>query len=227
MECIVLAGGLGTRLRGVIGAYPKCMAEVNGKPFLFYVLEYLKKQKCNRVLLSLGYLNAVVIEWLQGQEYPFPIDYVIENEPLGTGGGIKLAVEHSETNNIAVLNGDTFFDVDLSAMFYFHLSQKSATTLGLKEMFHTDRYGIVNTDEKGLITAFEEKQYKETATINGGIYIVNKKYFLSKNMPEKCSFEKEYLEKYVGENEFYGYRTNAYFIDIGIPEDYEKAQKEL
>lgn len=227
MEAIVLAGGLGTRLQGVIGNYPKCMAPVNGKPFLSYVLDYLDRQKCTRVILSLGYKYNVVIKWLEDQDLFFEMDYVVENEPLGTGGGIQAAIEEAEADNVAVVNGDTLFMVDLQAQLNFHTSKNAAATLALKKMHKFDRYGVVNTDAEGVITSFEEKQFKEEGLINGGIYMLNKEAFLVKGLPEKFSFEKEYLERFTKEKKFYGYKSDGYFIDIGIPEDYSRAQEEL
>ena len=113
MECIILAGGLGTRLQGVIGAYPKCMAQVAGKPFLAHLFEYLNRQKCTRVILSLGYKHRIVTDWLETQDLFFELDYITEDEPLGTGGGIQAALEEAAADDVIVLNGDTMFMVDL------------------------------------------------------------------------------------------------------------------
>jgi D-glycero-alpha-D-manno-heptose 1-phosphate guanylyltransferase len=227
MECIVLAGGLGTRLRGTIGDYPKCMAPVNGQPFLHYLFVYLQEQGCSRVILSLGYKHEVITEWLEHRQWPFDVSYVIEQEPLGTGGGIQLAIREAKTGHVAILNGDTMFRVDLNAQLDFHKSVQAGTTLALKSMQQFDRYGVVNIDEEQHIVSFEEKQYREEGLINGGIYIVDKDYLLSKQLPEKFSFEKDYLEAFVAEKKFYGYEHPGYFIDIGIPEDYNKAQGDL
>lgn len=227
MEAIILAGGLGTRLQGVIGAQPKCMAPVNGEPFLHYLLEYLSKNNCTRVILSLGYKHKVVINWLEEQFLDFELDYVVETEPLGTGGGILAALEEAATDDVLVLNGDTMFNVDLTAMFAFHRSNKAATTLALKQMTDFERYGVVHANDKGIITAFEEKKLTAEGTINGGVYIINREAFLAKDLSEKFSFEKDYLEQFVGEKEFYGFADKGYFIDIGIPEDYTKAQEDF
>ena len=227
MECIVLAGGLGTRLRNTIGDYPKCMADVNGKPFLEYILDYLSTQGCTGIILSLGYKHEVITGWLETKQYPMQISHVIENEPLGTGGGIQLALKAAGSAHVAVLNGDTMFNIDLKKMLAFHEQKASATTLALKNMHRFDRYGVVNTNTAGQITAFEEKQYKEAGYINGGVYIINREAVLSKQLPEKFSFEKDYLEKYVTEGKFYGFVSDSYFIDIGIPEDYAKAQNDF
>jgi D-glycero-alpha-D-manno-heptose 1-phosphate guanylyltransferase len=223
MEVIVLAGGLGTRLQGVIGAYPKCMAPVNGQPFLSYIFEYLAQQKCTRAILSLGYKHRVITDWLEEQDLFFEVDCVIENEPLGTGGGILAAMEEAETDNVVVLNGDTMFRVNLHEQVKFHENNNAVTTLALKKMYQFDRYGIVNVDASGVIISFEEKTYREDGMINGGIYVIDRQSFLDRQLPEKFSFEKDYLEKYTGEKKFYGYESDSYFIDIGVPDDYAKA----
>ncbi len=227
MEAIILAGGFGTRLQGVIGAYPKCMAPVNGKPFLSYLFEYLTQQRCTRAILSLGYKHKVVTDWLESQDLFFELDCVIEQEPLGTGGGILAAIEEAETDDVAILNGDTMFKVDLREQIAFHRDRKAETTLALKKMHQFDRYGIVHTDASGVITSFEEKQYREEGLINGGVYIVNREAFLARQLPEKFSFEKDYLERFADKKKFYGYVADSYFIDIGIPVDYNAAQEDF
>lgn len=227
MEAIILAGGLGTRLQGVIGAQPKCMAPVNGEPFLAYILEYLKKHRCTRVILSLGYKHNIVVKWLEEQDLYFELDYVVESEPLGTGGGILAAMEEAATDDVLVLNGDTMFNIDVNKMFAMHRMNKAAATLALKKMHNFDRYGLVHTNDKGIITSFEEKKQTAEGTINGGAYIINREAFLAKDLAEKFSFEKEYLEKYVKEKSFYGFIDEGYFIDIGVPDDYAKAQEDF
>lgn len=224
MECIVLAGGLGTRLQSVIGLYPKCMAPVNSQPFLHYIFDYLEQQKCTRVILSLGFKHEVITEWLQTQQRSFAVDYVIEETPLGTGGGISLALTKANEENVAVLNGDTMFRADIHATYAFHIAKQAATTLALKPMQQFERYGVVKMDENNCITAFEEKKYYDEGLINGGVYIINKAALAAKGLPEKYSFEKDYFEAYVHEGNLYGFVSDAYFIDIGIPTDYEKAQ---
>ncbi len=227
MECIVLAGGLGTRLRSVVNELPKCMAPVNGQPFLHYLFEYLKKQGITRVILSLGYKHEYVLDWISKQDLPFDIDPVIEEEPLGTGGGIQLALSKAKDSNIIVLNGDTIFTLSLNKLLSFHVEAKATTTLSLKEMYNFDRYGVVNLDEQNTIISFEEKQYREKGLINGGVYVMDKKAFANKDLPEKFSFEKDYLEQYISEKRFCGYISDGYFLDIGIPEDYHKAAEDF
>lgn len=227
MEAIILAGGLGTRLQGVIGQYPKCMADVNGRPFLHYVFDYLAQQGCVRVILSLGFKHEVVTQWVATQNLPFVVDHVIEHEPLGTGGGILLAMQEAVADNVVIVNGDTLFFTDLRGQMQFHLAHHAAATLALCPMQHFDRYGVVNIAEDEKITSFSEKQYREEGLINGGVYIINKVALTHKHLPAKCSFEKDFLERFVSEGNFYGFTADGYFIDIGIPADYEKAQHDF
>jgi D-glycero-alpha-D-manno-heptose 1-phosphate guanylyltransferase len=227
MEAIILAGGLGTRLQGVIGAYPKCMAAVNGKPFIEYLLTYLSQHGCKRVILSLGFKHEVVTEWLSAQKFSFETDHVIEYEPLGTGGGIKLALEAAREPEVMVLNGDTLFDIDVKLLIQAHREAGAETTIALREMERFERYGVVHTDAHGLIQSFAEKRYTEQGMINGGVYLIDRVAFLKRELPQKFSFEKDYLEKYVSEHKFYGRASSDYFIDIGVPEDYARVQDDF
>jgi D-glycero-alpha-D-manno-heptose 1-phosphate guanylyltransferase len=200
------------------------MAAVNEKPFLHYIFQYLEQQQCERVILSLGYKHEIITSWCQKQKFSFEIDFAIEDKPLGTGGAIQLALQKARFESVAVLNGDTFFNIDLNQLFSFHQSKKAATSLALKHMLQFVRYGAVHVDENDCILAFEEKAFREEGLINGGVYIISKKSFFDKRLPETFSFEKDYLEAFVSEGRFYGQRNDAYFIDIGIPDDYAKAQ---
>jgi len=223
MECIVLAGGLGTRLRGVIGEQPKCMASVAGRPFLAYLFQYLARQGCTKVILSLGYKYEVVLDWLGQQQLPFAVEWVIEDEPLGTGGGMKLALDKATEDSVFVLNGDTFFDVPLAQM----PGKKSEVILALKHLNNFERYGSVTINEHQQILSFEEKKPMAEGLINGGIYCIDRKAFLSRNFPQKFSFEKDYLEAFVAEGIFFAHQSKSYFIDIGVPDDYERAQNDF
>ncbi len=126
-----------------------------------------------------------------------------------------------------MLNGDTMFRVSLKEMMRFHLQHGAATTVALKPMHNFDRYGVVKTDSSNTITAFEEKKPQAEGMINGGVYIIDKDALAAKNLPAKFSFEKDYFEAFVHEGNMYGYVSDGYFIDIGIPSDYEQAQKDF
>ncbi len=226
-EAIILAGGLGTRLRSAVSDLPKCMAPVAGKPFLWYVLNYCKEQGVERIILSLGFKHEVIEEYIKTTEFDFEFVSSVETEPLGTGGAIKKACGFAKEKTVVVLNGDTLFKANLQKVAAFHHMCGADCTLTLKPMNNFDRYGVVELNSNYSISSFKEKQHYETGTINGGVYILHAERFLKEALPEKFSFEKDYLEQYIHHRRMYGVIQNEYFIDIGIPEDFERAQKEL
>ena len=226
-ESIILVGGQGTRLRSVVQDIPKPMADINGKPFLEYLLYFLHAQGCRHVVLSVGYKYEVIENYFGNQYLNLTIDYAIEKEPLGTGGGIKNSLGFISQNDFFLLNGDSFFDVNLAQLAEFHSSKKSLTTLSVKEMRHVNRYGTL-TIENDRIISFNEKKFIEKGFINTGIYVVSKQLFDNKHIrQEKFSFEKDILEANVGRLPFYAFLSDGYFIDIGIPEDYLLAQEDF
>ena len=226
-EAIILAGGLGTRLRSVVANLPKCMAPVAGNPFLYYVINHLQNEGVNKLIFSVGYKNESIVNYIK-EEFPdINYDFSIEKEPLGTGGAIKFALKKVKEENIIVCNGDTLFKIRVNELGNIHLQNNSNCTLCLKPMYNFDRYGVVELGDGGLITSFKEKRFYKEGLINGGVYALNCKKFLELNLPEKFSFEKDYLEKFIDKEKMYGLVQNEYFIDIGIPEDYQRAQEEL
>lgn len=230
-EVIILAGGLGTRLKSEVPDLPKCMAPIHNKPFIAFVIDSLRKEGVNKFILSLGYKHEEIISYVNNtytSNQHLQFQYIIEPEPLGTGGAIKLALSKSTEENILITNGDTLFKADIKKLQCFHTEKKSDCTVCLKPMKEFDRYGSVELNNDQSITKFKEKQYCAEGLINGGLYVINKRAFLSFTENKyKFSFEKDYLEAAYSIQEIYGYIQNGYFIDIGIPEDYHKAQTEL
>lgn len=226
-EAIILAGGLGTRLRDAVPDLPKCMAPVADRPFLFYVINYLRSQGIEKFIFSLGYKHEIIEAWLASDFATLDYKTVIEEEPLGTGGAILLASREAAGNDILVTNGDTLFRVDVAKLYDKHQLADADCTLALKPMTDFDRYGVVNIDADGIIIAFREKQFYAEGLINGGCYIINKERFQSGGFPAKFSFEKDWLEKSYPLQKFSAVIDEGYFIDIGIPEDYNRAQTEL
>lgn len=225
-QCIILAGGLGTRLRSAVPDLPKCMAPVAGKPFLHYVIKHFQSQGVEKFIFSLGYMYEVILGYLDRNYPPSPFDYVIENEPLGTGGAIRLACEKAGQQHVLVTNGDTLFRIDAQSLSSFHTQHKADCTLCLKPMQDFDRYGLVELNND-TISNFREKEYYKNGLINGGVYALELSHFMKKDWPAKFSFEKDYLERFCGDGKIYGQVQDEYFIDIGIPEDFEKANKDF
>ncbi|MFK0381200.1 D-glycero-D-manno-heptose 1-phosphate guanosyltransferase [Campylobacter coli] len=216
MQAIVLAGGLGTRLRSVVQDLPKPMAPINGKPFLAFVLEHLKKQGITEIILSVSYKYELIQEYFKDEFHGMKIHYNIEKELLGTGGAIKDALKLVK-NEVYVVNGDTFFDIDLKKL----VLNGSKICIALKQMQNFDRYGTVNVDEQGIVTSFEEKVFKKQGLINGGIYLLKKDIFDEFSLEKKFSFE-EFLQENYKSLKIQTQIFDDYFIDIGVPKDYKE-----
>ncbi|MDD4192748.1 MAG: nucleotidyltransferase family protein [Mangrovibacterium sp.] len=225
MEAIVLAGGRGTRLRPVVEGIPKPMAPVSGKPFLAYVLGWLAQNGISRVILSVGYRWEVIFAAFGTRFQGMELVYSVEDTPLGTGGAIALAMGRLRGDPFFIVNGDTFFDVSLGGLLLFH--QSFDLSILLKPMKNFDRYGTVTVNAQNRIVAFHEKAPREDGLINGGIYLANRR--IEDHFPAESpfSFEKAFLEKNVHALTFGGLVSDRYFIDIGIPADYLRAQSGL
>ena len=226
-EVIVLAGGFGTRLREAVPDLPKVMAPVAGRPFLAFIIDYLRMQGVTRFIFSLGFKAAVIEQFLK-EQYP-TLDYttVTETEPLGTGGGIRLALQKAKAKDVLIVNGDTLFKIKANQLYQQHQQKNAECTLALKPMKAFDRYGVVTLGDEERVLSFEEKKWYEEGLINGGVYLLDKEKFFQRSFPPRFSFEKDYLESFCNEAVFLGVKQDDYFIDIGIPADYERAQKEL
>jgi D-glycero-alpha-D-manno-heptose 1-phosphate guanylyltransferase len=228
-EAIILAGGFGTRLQSVVSDVPKPMAPINNVPFLNYIFDYLKFFKIEHIVLSTGYLSEKISDCYKNEFKGIKISYTKEETPLGTGGGIRLALEKCTTKNILVLNGDSFFDVDLQAYYPLHTQFNSDCTLALRKVANAGRYGTIKLNDTATIKEFKEKDGAEKeGLINGGVYILNRDLFLSKTKPNSAfSIEKDFFENRLNELHIFGFEYDGYFIDIGIPEDYKKAQDDF
>ena len=227
-DTIILAGGLGTRLRDAVRDIPKSMAPINGKPFLDYQLQFIKAAGFKRVIISTGYLGEQIREYFGNSYRELEIQYSHETEPLGTGGAIKKAFSLVQTPHALVLNGDTMFRIDPDLFFQRHIEKLADVSIALRMVDNASRYGQVKCNSDNQIIAFSEKSAKaEPGIINGGIYLISSRYFRACLLPDKFSFEKDFLEQQINASAIYGQVFNDYFLDIGIPEDYQRAQNEI
>jgi D-glycero-alpha-D-manno-heptose 1-phosphate guanylyltransferase len=224
-KLLILAGGLGTRLKSALPELPKVLAPIENKPFIHYIIEHYQKNGIDEFVFLLGYKSDLIIQYIDNNFSDLPKNYVIEKDQLGTGGAIQLGLQSIEDENVFITNGDTFFDVDINEMKKLHINVDC--TIALKPMSHFERYGSVTVDSNNHIECFNEKKYCESGLINGGVYLINRNKFLHHLLPFKFSFEKDYLENSTLVKNMMGYISEGYFIDIGIPEDYRKAQNEL
>lgn len=225
VEAVILAGGTGTRLRSVVSEVPKPLAPVKGEPFLGWQLRELEKQGVRRVVLSVGYMAGKIRETIGERHGGIDILYVQEEEPLGTGGATRLALRKIGTSHCFILNGDSFFDVDLAAMEREHLDRRADFTLALKPMEHCGRYGAVNV-EAGRVVAFAEKSREGAGLINGGVYLTPSDLLEKRGLPERFSLERDFLTPMCESLLFHAHICEGFFIDIGVPEDYLRAQSE-
>ena len=226
---IILAGGMGTRLKTIISDLPKPMAPIMNVPFLTYQLNYLKHFGIKKVIFSVGYLSEKIIAHYNQSFENINIEYSIEKNPLGTGGGIRMAMSNLKEDLVLILNGDSFFDLNLEQFYNLHLEQKAEFSLALRYVNNSERYGNIEFNSSNQITSFIEKnQLNQSGYINAGVYILSKKLYLQNTKPNiNFSIEKDFFEKQLNQLIIKGFEFKDYFIDIGIPEDYLKAQDDF
>lgn len=220
---VILAGGLGKRLRSVVSKQPKVLAEVNNRPFLQILLDQLNSAGFQDVVICTGYLGNQIKEKFGAKYKKLKLVYSQEKLPLGTGGGLRLSLPLLKSENVLVINGDSFCDIDLSEFLTFHLKKKALASLVLSAAKNVERFGQVRTNSADLISNFEEKTKGGQGWISAGIYFLNRS--LISGIPEtvNISLEKDVFPKWINRN-FYGYRSSGKFIDISTPQSYKKAE---
>lgn len=227
MKAIILAGGFGTRLRSVLIDLPKPMAPIQDKPFLAYLLKYLQQQGVTSVTMAVHYLREKIQAYFQSHYANIEITYAVETEPLGTGGAIFQALSSQQTPEpIFVLNGDTFVKLDYQAMYRVHQQNNASITMALRKTDDCSRYGKILTDGD-RITQFKEKSEQGPGFINAGVYLISPDLFSRFTLAKQFSFEKDFLFPYLPLLRARAFIADDYFIDIGVPEDYARAQTEL
>ena len=232
---VILAGGLGTRLRAAYAAGPKSMAPVGGRPFLDYLLRWLQSQGVKQVILCVGYKRTHIQRYVgKGRKWGLRVTYSIEKELLGTGGAVKKAERLIPGKRLLVINGDTFLDVNLKELVEFHRRREALATLAMVNVVDDQRYGSMRVDGKNRITAFLEKGETPASNglqgsrpINGGVYVFEKKLLNAIRAGRPVSLEKKVFPGLVARKQMYGFLRGAYFVDIGVPDDLRRAQNEL
>ncbi|MEP7321081.1 MAG: nucleotidyltransferase family protein [Saprospiraceae bacterium] len=221
---IVLAGGFGTRLLSITkDIIPKPMVLVQGKPFLYWLLRYLKSQRIEEVILAVSHRAAVIENYFGNSFEGILLKYSVEAKSLGTGGAIKQAFSFTNTNSAYIINGDTYFPVNLLKMKSFHHHLHGEVTIALKMLRSFDRYGAITLDSQQWIKAFHEKKMVTQGYINGGIYLMDRRVLNGFEDGQSFSIEKDFFEKQVSFR-IGGFKSRANFIDIGIPEEYQRIQ---
>ena len=229
IDAIILAGGMGTRLRGIISGIPKPLAAINGRPFLDILLGQLNSFGCiEKVVLAIGYKADIIMNrYTENSEYDFEIAFSVEKNLLGTGGAIKQAISLTTSDDVLILNGDSYVEIDISDFVATHKSTNAFATVVLKEAESANRYGRVEIDEQKRVLFFEEKENNDTSGfINAGMYLIKRDIFNDVEEGMVLSLEREILPKLVVFG-MYGYIASGKFIDIGVPETYKIADKYL
>ena len=221
---VILAGGLGTRLRLSVTDRPKVMAEVKGRPFITYLLDQLYKAGITKIVISTGYM-ADFIERTLGDSYKgLDIIYSRENKPLGTGGALKLAGQYMNGGYALVMNGDSFIEYDVQRFFNWHVMKRASMSMVLAWVDNVNRFGSIKVNAEDDVNCFVEKgNISGSGLINAGVYLMKQE--IVDTIPDETPFslEKQFFPYLVGRG-LYGYQTSERFIDIGIPESFDKAQ---
>ncbi|MBB1635741.1 nucleotidyltransferase family protein [Cupriavidus sp. UME77] len=222
---LILAGGLGTRLRSVLGDLPKPMADVAGKPFLWWLLKQLENQGLRDAYLSVGYRHEQVRAGMGDTFGEMRLHYIVEEEPLGTGGAILKAVAEIPGDDVLVFNGDTLAVVDLAAFVADAEATRADVALAVANVSDATRYGTVEIDDARRICAFIEKGRNGPGLINAGVYHLRKAALADRpGLPQRFSFEQDFLGRFIDEIHLSAHPGVSDFIDIGVPDDYRAAQ---
>lgn len=227
---VILAGGLGTRLQSVVSEVPKPMAPVGGKPFLDIILRYWIDQGITKFIISVGYKYESIVNYFGDIFDGVSIEYVIEKQPLGTGGALLKVLRDSSINEqFLIVNGDTFFAVDLFELENFHNKNKAKWTLALFKSSDRERYMQFHLSPSNEITDIMNCKGSDSFYSNGGVYLLDNKDIIIKNSPNKKKFslEADIISKINGRNLMFGFYSNQTFLDIGIPKDYESSKSVL
>jgi D-glycero-alpha-D-manno-heptose 1-phosphate guanylyltransferase len=223
ITAVILAGGLGTRLRSIVPDKPKVLAELGGRPFIEYLLDQLALEGVKSVVLCTGYLGDQVQTQLGTTHKNMTLRYSCELQPLGTGGALRLALPIIESDTILVLNGDSYCDVRLNEFAEWHAYRDSSATILLSRTNDTRRYGRVDVDDEGHILRFSEKtESQDPGWINAGIYLLQRDVIDSIPCGLNVSIERKVFPHWVNRG-LYGFRTESRLWDIGVPDAYAEA----
>ncbi|HUH64243.1 MAG TPA: nucleotidyltransferase family protein [Terracidiphilus sp.] len=226
MEAVILAGGLGTRLSSRLSDLPKAMAPVAGRPFLEFLLDQLVDSGCARAILSVGHLRHVIMDAFERSYRRMAIDYAVEENPLGTGGAIRLALGQVHHADALVLNGDTYLQADFPALLDAHRHAGRAITMAAAWVEDRARYGGLIVED-GHVSGFAEKGIAGPGWINAGVYAMNRDFPWPRDVGERFSVETDLLVPHLSRLNPLAFLCSGYFVDIGIPQDLDRAQAEL
>jgi len=222
-EAIILAGGKGTRLRSVVSDMPKPMADISGKPFLYYLLKYLSDNHISRVILSVGYKHEEIINYFGDSFLNLELVYALEENALGTGGAVKNAIKYAKSQHVLVLNGDTYSNTSINKLLYNYNIFNPDVLILARPIVDNMRYDTFSLDINYRICESNSSE----SLINSGMYLINVQWYINTFQSDTIfSLEKKLFGMSNNFN-MIGVPDNNYFIDIGIPEDYAKSNISL
>jgi NDP-sugar pyrophosphorylase family protein len=223
LPALILAGGFGTRLRGVLPELPKLLAPVNGRPFVRYLLDRLERAGVREVVFCTGYRAEQIRAEFERSPTPITLKFSHETHPLGTGGAVRQALQVIDAESFLVLNGDSYIDCDLQPFMDWHNQHGRLGSLLLTHVDDASRFGTVVTDERGVIEAFREKEGRPVpGWINAGVYLLSRRLLEPLAEGQPYSIEKDLFPRWLPHG-LGGYRVQAAFLDIGTPESLAQA----
>lgn len=226
VTALILAGGLGRRLRSVVNDRQKVVAEIEGRPFLSYLLEQIEAAGVGKAVLCTGYGYEQVREQIGQKWGRVQIEYSQESFAMGTAGALRHALSKADSDPILIMNGDSYFEVDLPAFLRWHKMHQSEATIALVERSDVKRYGCAKLDEASRIIHFDEKSsIDEAGWVNGGIYLISRKLLNEIPNDRAVSLEREVFPDWVSRHSLYGYFSRGHFLDIGVPEAFARAKE--
>ncbi len=231
MKAVILIGGQGTRLRPLTCNLPKALVPIINRPFIEHLIQYLKRHKITDVIFAMGYMpDPIQKHFADSKKLGIHLTYTIEDTPLGTSGAVKNAKQYLDSTFV-VFNGDIITDIDLTAMIQQHIKVKPSVSIALTPVDNPSIYGVVETDNHGVVKRFVEKPSTDRITtnmINAGIYIIERE--ILDLIPESgpSMFEKHLFPQLIKMGKYIlGFPSDSYWIDIGTPEKYMKANRDL
>lgn len=222
MEAVILAGGLGSRLRTAVPNIPKPMAPIQGRPFLEILLGSLAGKGFRRTVLSLGYMAETISSHFGASFARMDLAYVVEDSPLGTGGAVRLAMTECSVDHVFVFNGDTYVDLDVESVEQLWQAKHRTILVG-QRVEDSGRYGRLLVS-KGHLCGFSEKGVAGPGIINAGCYVIGTKQLDGWPLNTPFSLEVDYLTPSIAAEQVELFQTSGLFIDIGVPEDFTRAQ---
>ncbi len=225
MDALILCGGEGKRLRPILRNKPKAMVDINGRPFLDILIDYLQRYGIKRIILGVGYRRDMIKSYYSNRNNKVSIEFSQEHKPLGTGGALRNSQHFIKSNPFLVMNGDSFCGINIPEFLSFHKTKNALATLALVKTKDTRSYGIIGMDASYHLCYFNEKsKIKKGGFVNTGIYLFNQKIF--SYMPNRARFSLEYdfFPSLIGKR-FYGYIAHKNLIDIGTPDRLKAAQR--